>query len=190
MQESRVRFLGREDPLEKEMAPHSSTLAWKIPWTEEPDRLQSLGSQRVGQDWRFHSRFHIRHGLLSYRSLPLLCLLKKDKLKGKTCSYGFGRVVIRFWTHKLITQLPFMGNKWSVYQTERQDHCPQEITRLGMWLRVGVPHWTTQILFHELCRWVVEKASWWLEVSVKVKPSRSLTAISYLEEGRGSRKKH
>ena len=45
-----VRFLGREDPLEKEMAIHSSTLAWKIPWTEEPDRLQSMGSQRVGHD--------------------------------------------------------------------------------------------------------------------------------------------
>ena len=41
---------GREDPLEKEMAPHSSTLAWKIPWTEEPGRLQSMGSQRVGHD--------------------------------------------------------------------------------------------------------------------------------------------
>ena len=39
MQETRVRFLGQEDPLEKEMAIHSSTLAWKIPWTEEPDRL-------------------------------------------------------------------------------------------------------------------------------------------------------
>ena len=45
MQETRVRFLGWEDPLEKEMAIHSSTLAWKTPWTEEPDRLQSMGSQ-------------------------------------------------------------------------------------------------------------------------------------------------
>jgi len=45
-----VRFLGQEDPLEKEMAIHSSTLAWKIPWTEEPDRLQSMGSQRVGHN--------------------------------------------------------------------------------------------------------------------------------------------
>ena len=50
MREIWVRFLGQEDPLEKEMAIHSSTLAWKIPWTEEPDRLQSMGSQRVGQD--------------------------------------------------------------------------------------------------------------------------------------------
>ena len=50
MWETWVRFLGWEDPLEKEMAIHSSTLAWKIPWTEEPDRLQSMGSQRVGHD--------------------------------------------------------------------------------------------------------------------------------------------
>ena len=50
MWETQVRSLGREDPLEKEMATHSSTLAWKIPWTEEPGRLQSVGSQRVRQD--------------------------------------------------------------------------------------------------------------------------------------------
>ena len=45
MRDTRVRFLGQEDPLEKEMAIHSSTLAWKIPWVEEPDRLQSMRSQ-------------------------------------------------------------------------------------------------------------------------------------------------
>ena len=50
MQETWVRSLGREDPLEKEMATHSSIHAWKIPWTEEPGGLQSMGSQRVGHD--------------------------------------------------------------------------------------------------------------------------------------------
>ena len=50
VQETWVRSLGQEDPLEKEMATHSSTLAWKIPWTEERSRLQSMGSQRVGHD--------------------------------------------------------------------------------------------------------------------------------------------
>ena len=45
-----VQSLGWEDPLEKEMATHSSTLAWKIPWMEEPGRLMSLGPQRVGHD--------------------------------------------------------------------------------------------------------------------------------------------
>ena len=46
MQETWVRSLGWEDPLEKEMATHSSIFAWRIPWTEEPGRLQSMGSQR------------------------------------------------------------------------------------------------------------------------------------------------
>ena len=50
VQETRVRLLGWEDPLEKEMAIHSSILAWRIPWTEKPSRLQSTGSQRVGHD--------------------------------------------------------------------------------------------------------------------------------------------
>ena len=50
MQETRVRFLGPEDPLEKEMPTHSSILAWKIPGTEEPGKLQSTGSQRVRHD--------------------------------------------------------------------------------------------------------------------------------------------
>ena len=50
MQEIQVRSLGQEDPLEKEMAIHSSVLAWKIPWTEESGGLQSMGSQRVGHD--------------------------------------------------------------------------------------------------------------------------------------------
>ena len=50
MQETRVRFLGWENPLEKEMPIHSSALAWKIPWTEEPGGLQSMGWQRVGHD--------------------------------------------------------------------------------------------------------------------------------------------
>ena len=51
MWETWVRSLGREDPLEKEMVTHSSILAWIIPWTEEPGKLQSMGSQRVGHNW-------------------------------------------------------------------------------------------------------------------------------------------
>ena len=53
MQETWVPSLGWEDPLEKEMAACSSSLAWKIPWTEEPGKLQSMGSLRVGRDFTF-----------------------------------------------------------------------------------------------------------------------------------------
>ena len=48
--ETQVQSLGQGDPLEKEMATHSNILAWRIPWTEEPGRLQSMGSKRVGHD--------------------------------------------------------------------------------------------------------------------------------------------
>ena len=50
MRETQVRSLVREDPLEKEMATHSSILAWRIPWTEKPSRLQFMGSRRIGHD--------------------------------------------------------------------------------------------------------------------------------------------
>ena len=50
MRDTQVQSLGGEDPLKKEMATHSSTLAWKIPWSKKPGRLQSMGSQRVGHD--------------------------------------------------------------------------------------------------------------------------------------------
>ena len=50
MRETQIRSLGWEDPLEKEMATHSSTLAWRIPWMEEPGELQSMGLQRVGHN--------------------------------------------------------------------------------------------------------------------------------------------
>ena len=58
MQETQVGSLGQEDPLEKEMATHSSILAWRIPWTEEPGRLQSMMSLRVGHDFTFTFTFH------------------------------------------------------------------------------------------------------------------------------------
>ena len=51
MQETHVQFLGREDPLEEEMADYSSILAWEIPWTEDPGGLQFMGVQKIGHDW-------------------------------------------------------------------------------------------------------------------------------------------
>ena len=70
MRETQVRSLGREDPLEKEMAIHSSTLAWKIPWTEEPDRLWSMGSQGRTRLSDFTS-LHFMHS--AAHLFPTLC---------------------------------------------------------------------------------------------------------------------
>ena len=60
MQETCVQSLGQEDPLEKGKATHSSILAWRIPWTEEPCRLQSMESQRVGHDRMTNTHTHMR----------------------------------------------------------------------------------------------------------------------------------
>ena len=65
MQETRVRSLSREDPLAKEMATHSSILAWRIPWREEPGRLQSTRSQRVRHDWATSLTHSLTHSLIS-----------------------------------------------------------------------------------------------------------------------------
>ena len=62
VRETGIRFLGRKDPLEKGMATHSSILAWKIPWTEEPDGLQSMESQRVRHDHK-QTSFKMNPGL-------------------------------------------------------------------------------------------------------------------------------
>ena len=69
MRETRVRSLGWEDLLEKETATHSSTLAWKIPQMEEPDRLQSMGSQRVGHDWATSLSLYILYALVIANTL-------------------------------------------------------------------------------------------------------------------------
>ena len=83
MQETWVRFLGQEDPLEKEMAIHSSTLAWKIPWTEEPDRLQSMGSQRVRHNWATSLHFTHAHKVRTHFCINLFNLL----IIGSYCVY-------------------------------------------------------------------------------------------------------
>ena len=80
MWETRVQCLGQEVPLEKEMATHSSILAWKIPWTEEPGRLQSMGWQRVGHNWATSLRFTYHMPEFVLRFLHLLSHLTWQQL--------------------------------------------------------------------------------------------------------------
>ena len=86
MRETQVWALGWEDPLEKEMAVHSSTIAWKIPWTEEPGRLQSMGWQRVGHHW----------------ATSLLQLYKVSVMKNTTCFYA---EETELWDHSTTKKL-------------------------------------------------------------------------------------
>ena len=75
--------LGQEDPLEKKMSTHSSILAWKIPWTEEPGGLQSMGSQRVGHDWATNTHICIPHIPSSFWILIFFFLFIKKNLVSK-----------------------------------------------------------------------------------------------------------
>ena len=66
MQETQVRSLGRESPMEEKMATHSRSFAWKIPWIEEPGGLQSMGSQRIGHDWMTSTFSGVKQSEISY----------------------------------------------------------------------------------------------------------------------------
>ena len=86
MRETWVQSLGREDLLEKEMAPHSSIFAWKIPWTEKPGGLQSMGSQRVGHDFTFTFMHNIQakvHAALEFFTLSRWRTSRKINLHNK-----------------------------------------------------------------------------------------------------------
>ena len=78
--------MGREDPLEQELATHSRILAWRVPWTEEPGRLQSMGLQRVGLDWagmctHTHTQFLKGVNKHSFWTLPLLWIITTIKIQ-------------------------------------------------------------------------------------------------------------
>ena len=94
MQETQVQSLGWEDPLEKEMAIHSSTTAWKIPWTEEPGRLQSMGSQSRTQlsdftSLHFKKKKCKKAKWYSDDALQIAEKRREAKDKGEKCLIGF-----------------------------------------------------------------------------------------------------
>ena len=91
MQETWVRSLGQENPLEKEMATHSSFLGWEISWTEEPDRLQSMGLQRVRHDWvtEHSTHTHTHHIHVNTHQLLLYSVLHSISTFLKPCLYPF-----------------------------------------------------------------------------------------------------
>ena len=114
MQETQVRSLGQEDPLEKEMATHSSILAWRIPWTEEAGGLQSMGSQRVRHDWatntdRYFNRWFIN--ISSFFSSQFQLLLPSW---GVWASYS---PTLVFALQTAVPKIPFL--RFTVWWTEQ-----------------------------------------------------------------------
>ena len=127
MWETRVRSLGREDPLEKEMVTHSSILAWRISWAEEPGRLQSMGSQRVGHDWAtsfdfsFTNRFsNVNQKVTSKCSVPTKqCFIYPEfwncffELERWGCEYFISRTV----KYVLCCKQTVKDLYWCIYHT-------------------------------------------------------------------------
>ena len=112
MQETQVQSLDKEDPLEKGMATHSNILAWRIPWTEEPGGLQSMGSQRVGHDWATSLQ---PEGLIQRLSSGRIhyCYIILRNVEGKK-SLSFlppweFQTPLSLGTHRLLINLP---RKW------------------------------------------------------------------------------
>ena len=134
VQETRVRSLGWEDPLEKEMATHSSMLAWRIPWTEEPGGLPSMGSRRVGHDWATSLSF-----LSFYKNRGLLggSVVKNPPATQET------QVPSRGWEEPLEEEMATLSRllAWETPWTEE----PGGLQSMGS-QRVGHnwSHWTEQ----------------------------------------------
>ena len=124
MWETWVRSLGREDPLEKEMATHSSTLAWKIPWMEEHGRVQSMALQRVGHDWATSLHFTSNTGM-GGANAPGQCFKKYFQLNSNFEKYHghiFFNVRLKTWINcfvagliRAINFLKYIEYLWKAY---------------------------------------------------------------------------
>ena len=117
IQEMWVLSLGWEDPLEEEMASQSGILAWRIPWTEDPVRLWSMGLQRVGQDWMFaHARAHTHTH--THTHIIKSSSRKEKKIRGifrdEVC-----RVLQSFWKNLVLNQIL---EEWRALRREAGKH--------------------------------------------------------------------
>ena len=128
MQETRVQFLGWEDPLEKEMAIHSSTLAWKIPWTEEPDRLQSMGSQRVRHDWATSLSFPFTRAHVF--------MITTHPWNPSELSHGLYSLEVKWSEVKSLSRVRLFATPWTVaYQAPQS----MEFSRQEYWSGLPFP---------------------------------------------------
>ena len=158
MQETQVRSLGQEDPLEKWMATHSSILTWKIPWTEEPDGLQSIGSQRVEHNWVTNTNNPYLLGIKSNAEFL-------EASQGPTLQAGSSKsstlclamltllcITCQFWSirHKKKSVGDFLSRKLRDLHKEKKKKAFLSIiftfSVLGCWIKIKYPE-----LRHQSC---------------------------------------
>ena len=165
MQETWVRFLGQEDPPEKEMATHSCILAWRIPWTEEPGGQQSMGSQRVGPNWATKQQqqrvpFLLFLLVLVVQSCLTLCDLMDYSPPGSS-DHGILQARILEWVSVSFYRGSFWPRDWTQvfciagrffpFWTTREAYVPILETRL---LPASIPH-LVPITGHLSLAWVI-----------------------------------
>ena len=130
IQETWVWSLGQGDPLKKGMATHSSILAWRIPWTEKPGGVQSVGSQRVRHDWATNPLvFFWFRKLKALRKIALTQRLNNDSIKGEA------RAAI--WPLWALHDVQRSGLPISLGWFSRKQKCPLQVKSSG-WIRVGL----------------------------------------------------
>ena len=117
MKKNQVWSLGQEDPWEKVMATHSSILAWKIPWTEEPGGLQSMGLQRVGHNWATNTSW-LKVNYISYCHK----LLKFTRTFANMTSWNFLRCPMRYTGERFLSPFCEWG-KWSREAEKHKGNC-------------------------------------------------------------------
>ena len=107
VQETWVRFLGQEDPLDKGMAIHSSILSWRIPWTEEPGGLQFVGSQRVGHDWVTNTATQLLQKTMKLLfGCGIICILPRIIVLSRSMS------ILKLLIIDLVMDSIWSGGKW------------------------------------------------------------------------------
>ena len=109
MRETWAQSLGQEDPLEKKMATHSGTLAWKIPWTEDLVRLQSMGSQRVGHDWATSLTFSGPHKLERLTGLHVVWFLVEVIISQGDLKINWNLIYLKHLLKELLHSYHLMG---------------------------------------------------------------------------------
>ena len=179
MWETQVQSRGWDDPLEKEMATHSSTLAWKIPWTEEPGRLQFMGSQRVGHEWSSGFSY-----FLQFKSE----FGNKEFMIWATVSSG----LVFFWLYRASPLGFLLCGNFSSFTTPSpgQVSVPNSFVSFCLLYFVlppfeenGLPFWVPGVLRQcsELVLWKflsIQMIFWWICGEKVVSPSYSFTILS------------
>ena len=156
MQETRVWSLGWEDPLEKEMGTHSNILAWKTPWTDEPGRLQSMGSQRVGYDWAtsLSLSYYLKYSPLEvYSAYPLTVTSTKTHWQTNSASIHFSSLMWRlplspshlkgvFWVEMPWSEVKSLSHVWlsvTPWTVAYQAHLSMGFSRQQYWSGLPFP---------------------------------------------------